>query len=759
MNKRTGIAFLLLVFIAGALGAGCSSDQERKTAHYQKAVGYFEKEDYKSAELELRNAVRIDPSFRDAQLKLGEVYLKLGNPQESFKVYSTVVQLDPDNYDAHLKMALFYLLGKKIPEARDHVEIVLKAEPENTQALFLLACMLDMGDNAPEALSVLDKVLLEDQNLVQAYWGKAQVFARKDLLVEAEATLKQALKIDPGNLKTSLMLYQFYVDQHDFAMAERVLNEAAGQHPENADLLITKANLYNRMNETVKAEAALKSAMAIAPQGIKPLMFAAGFYETIGQQEMAESLYRKALDHQPENVAVLAAAARHHALNKNLSQARTYVAKALAIQPKYPPARILDGEILLAEKKFDDAAAVFENVTRDEPSIAFGHYLKGVAYSKKGEANRSKTALLKALELNPKLFKAKILLASLYLQEGAYALAEKESGEVVAASKNNFQAQLIFGNACLHQKKPKAAKTAFETLVELEPDNPVGYYRLGVLQQVMKQQDAARKNFDKALELNPMLMDVFAGLIRNEVMAGNARAAIERCDRHLELFAASSTPAAVIYSLKGAVCLVLKDLPAAEASFKAALDQDPNYLKPYYELARIYLAGNHQDKAIAQCRALLAKNPKQPSTHMLLGILYEMQNQCDLSETHYRKALDVDQEFAPAANNLACLLTGKDLNEAYKFAQIAKAKLPNDPFVADTIGWIYCRKGLFDNAIRELRDSAEKLPANPEVHYHLGMAYAGKLEKDFAKASLKKALVLKMDFNGAEEARKTLGAL
>jgi tetratricopeptide (TPR) repeat protein len=384
-----------------------------------------------------------------------------------------------------------------------------------------------------------------------------------------------------------------------------------------------------------------------------------------------------------------------------------------------------------------------------------------LAYSGKGETSTAKTALLKALELNPKLTNAKLLLASHYLREGAYNMAEKESAEVLADFPQNYQAQLVFGNACLNQQKMQAAQGAFETLVTLQPENPVGHYRLGLLQQSLKQHDAARASFEKALELNSKLLDVFSALIQAEVVSGNFDAALEKCDRQLELVDPSSMSAAIIHDLKGGIYLTQKNLTAAEASFQEALAQDPNYLKPYYELARLYQVGNQQEKAIAQYQALLEKKPGQAEPHVLLGTLYEMQNKSELAEEHYRKALEITPDFGPAANNLAYILAagGKDIDEALKYAQIAKGKLPHDPSVADTLGWVYYKKGLYDSAIHELRDSAEKIPANPEVHYHLGMAYFKKQENDLAKASLEKALSLKPDFNGAEEARKTLAEL
>jgi len=165
-----------------------------------------------------------------------------------------------------------------------------------------------------------------------------------------------------------------------------------------------------------------------------------------------------------------------------------------------------------------------------------------------------------------------------------------------------------------------------------------------------------------------------------------------------------------------------------------------------------------EDQAIAQYKTVLEKNPKQTAPHMLLGIMYDTQKRFDLSEKHYRAALDINPDFAPAANNLAYLLTTQDknINEALGFAQKAKEKLPLDANIMDTLGLIYYKKGLYDSAIGEFSDSLEKIPDNAIVHYHMGMAFHKKGDKDRARAQLEKALSLNQTFDGVDEARQIL---
>jgi Flp pilus assembly protein TadD len=55
-----------------------------------------------------------------------------------------------------------------------------------------------------------------------------------------------------------------------------------------------------------------------------------------------------------------------------------------------------------------------------------------------------------------------------------------------------------------------------------------------------------------------------------------------------------------------------------------------------------------------------------------------------------------------------------------------------------------------------LREAAEKLPENPLVQYHFGMAQRNNGDMAGARRSLRASLKLSQTFPGADEARKTL---
>ena len=88
----------------------------------------------------------------------------------------------------------------------------------------------------------------------------------------------------------------------------------------------------------------------------------------------------------------------------------------------------------------------------------------------------------------------------------------------------------------------------------------------------------------------------------------------------------------------------------------------------------------------------------------------------------YENLLSVAPNSPLALNNLAVLYSEHlgQLDKAYDLAQKAKEAVPNEPHIADTLGWILFKKGDYGNALRLLQESAGKLPDLPEVQFHVG---------------------------------------
>ena len=163
--------------------------------------------------------------------------------------------------------------------------------------------------------------------------------------------------------------------------------------------------------------------------------------------------------------------------------------------------------------------------------------------------------------------------------------------------------------------------------------------------------------------------------------------------------------------------------------------------------------------AIQEYEAALAKNPKLLSAQALLGMIHEQRKEYEKAKRRYEEALKLDPKFAPVANNLAWILSehGGNIDLALNYAQTAREQRQDDPNIADTLDWIYYKKNAYLKAVSLLRGAAEKLPDNPIVQYHFGMAQQKNGDVAGARKSLRASLKLSQTFPGAGEAKRILG--
>jgi tetratricopeptide (TPR) repeat protein len=494
---------------------------------------------------------------------------------------------------------------------------------------------------------------------------------------------------------------------------------------------------------------------------VAPYLSAARFYDVVGKQDQAKSMYRQALALRQDDSDLKTTAARYFLRVNETAEAEALIEEVLKKRSGYLPAMLLKGELLVGKRNWNDAIAVLDQVIAQDDKAGQAYYFKGVALLAKGEFQVAKSSFNRAVELNPNDNRTKLVLVELKLKERDFTGAEKDLKAVLGALPDNYQALLLLGKAFLGQGKLDEAQKSFNRLIELQAQNPEGYYQRGIVWRLQKNGGAAMADFESALALNPKLLDAFGQIVGLLASRKDFTAALARCDQQLHMLKDSSFHQAFIMSVKGRLYMAQDMAKEAESAYQAAILADPNFTQPYYGLAQLYLRRKEVELAIEQYDAMLVKNPNMVGPNMLLGALYDAQKKFDSSEKHYREVLRIDAGFAPAANNLAFLLTerGENLGEALQLAQKAKGKLPEDPSVMDTLGWVYYKRGLYDLAIAEFAGSLEKLPNNASVHYHIGLAYSKKGDTGLAKEHLAKALQLDAAFDGAENARKLLAEM
>jgi len=272
---------------------------------------------------------------------------------------------------------------------------------------------------------------------------------------------------------------------------------------------------------------------------------------------------------------------------------------------------------------------------------------------------------------------------------------------------------------------------------------------------------AAEAAYKKAIQLSPTafgprleLADLYLTAMRRpqDAIAAYQGAAAEGCNTvHLH------------YMLANAFFETGKT-KNAEAEYEKALHLQPESGMLYDALARTYVRENERDKALQLYSAGYEVKPgetSRPSPHLSQAEAYfrvamaeQSLKRLGAAEQDYHRAAELDPKLAVAYNNFAFLAANQriDLDEALRFAQKATELDSKVPTFFDTLGWVYLARGQQEQAIATLSKASSLLPHDPEVWYHLGVAYAEAHQTADALRCLHQALRISSVFPEAQEA-------
>jgi len=90
--------------------------------------------------------------------------------------------------------------------------------------------------------------------------------------------------------------------------------------------------------------------------------------------------------------------------------------------------------------------------------------------------------------------------------------------------------------------------------------------------------------------------------------------------------------------------------------------------------------------------------------------------------------------------------------------------MPDSPDAADTLGWVYYQKGAYQSAVSLLQEALRlqekiKAPDNPDLHYHLALAYQKTNQPLLARQHFERVLKIDPSYSEASEIKKQLGSL
>jgi tetratricopeptide (TPR) repeat protein len=478
---------------------------------------------------------------------------------------------------------------------------------------------------------------------------------------------------------------------------------------------LSSAETYQISGDIINASAENKAIIGIALQRIGNLSIEEQNY-TAAVKYLTESI--NYFDNAENRTNLAVAYLRLNQTDKALEEAKL----AVAIDPKYPTA----------------------------------HYISGNIYFTKGDYRSALPELEKVLILAPDFDSARALgLTYLYLKQPERAKLLFE--EIQASQKTESpDLHISFGQAYEQTNYPLESEREFKRALALNPKQPRASFFLGyvILQYGGSDRlSEAATAFEKELQLSPN--DFYANFFAGVVASSENKHA--KAVQYLNKAAQISPKRGEVYLFLGQSQIELNDNVAAEKNLRKAVELEGKDEKAksqgrrtHFLLGRLLLKTNRKDEgekelAISRKFQQESLDSARSEINQILGQVVEntsavnndksenLNSQSNLSPETKKIKLYLSEILAQAYNNLGVIATQNNLlDEAVAKFSAALEWKPDFPNLNRNLGIITFRGGQYDKAIAPLSRQLQLNQKDTLIRQMLGASYY--FTNNFAKA-------------------------
>jgi putative PEP-CTERM system TPR-repeat lipoprotein len=744
-----------------ALGvAACSSDPATLSKrHIKSGDGYLAKKQYDDAIVEYRRALQILPQSGEAHYKLAEAYAATNDIINALPEYVRAADRLQDDYKLQLKAGNLLMLAGRFNDAKNRARLVLRADPKSVPALVLLGNSLAGLRNLDEAVDVAKRAVEADPDRPGLHGNLATLQLAKGERELAETAFKKAVEIAGKNTPAPYMaLSNFYRSAGRLADAEKQLRIAYEFAPKDVKLNRALGSLLIEANRAPEAEQYIKTSAAL-DEDVQSRIALADYY--LQTQRHADAV--RVLDELTKNPKTFALAKIRTAIVQigagDRKKAFATVEEILAKNPKDVTAIAFKARLLLADHKLDEAMRTVQHGLDLNARMPEIQYMLGKVKAEQGYLEDARKAFNEALDLEPYGVDASMELALLHRRRGEIDTAISFAERSVKNQPDNLTTRITLVKTLLARSEDyPRAELETKALLERYPAQPAVHALWGNIRILNRDPEGARKAYEAALALDPDNLEAYTGLMALDQGTKRLPALTKRLDDRI----AQGTVESGLILLSAKTSILGGDFKHAQQLLEKALASDQGQLDAYVLLGQLYLLQNNVPEAIAEFQKLATLDSKSIPTATMLGILHQYQKNLPEAIKWYEKAVQINPRMAaPAANNLACLYAEGhgNLDQALQYAQYAVSGNPYQPEFHDTLGWIYYKKQMYEQALKPLSEAASMRPNDPILQFHVGQNFAQMGEDAKARKALTLALKLSPNFPGSAEAKKTLSML
>ncbi|MBU1232733.1 MAG: tetratricopeptide repeat protein [Proteobacteria bacterium] len=804
LKKQFFLRLLMALGFAVVLsgGFGCSGGDAEKM--FQQGVDAMAADNLDEAVIWFKKAIQQNPEMTIAHYKLGELYHKKGEANLAYAELSHAVQQEPRMKEAGKELAfllaenraldqtilvceqflqvngndedIYLILGNSLVYKNEYEEAVKvfedgqKIYPENILLTLNLGRALIIKGAVKEGLALMESLALEKKDDIRVYLALAQVYEKLERFDLAVLTLEAAQEKFPEQPLPIFLLAQLSLKKNKYDKALEILLDAEKKGINDSRLYRMNAIICQQRGNSDDALKYFQKAVSAATDETRQLnqMILAEYYIYLEKYKEAQEILKIIIAEDSSKTVLKSKVIELFMAEGELEQARASVDALLKEDSSDARGHFLKGLMMMQDNNIDEAREAFSKAKDLAPNVAESQFLYGMTFREESE-QISIFEISEALKKNPNLFKARLALAEIYARKGEFQQSLDELDKILANQGENNQLDKIVGKQAdtitarilriavlVKMKKPDAALEDAEMLVEQHPDNFGHRFRLAEIYYYTGEYDKALALYEKLQEEKSESIQIVNKMVGVFMLKKDHEKAMATVDSFLAKF--PDNDKAVM--LKAKIYFSQGYLDLAENVLLPEADKGKN-VTLIVMLAELYNLNKEVSSAVAYFQKALELAPNNIEIMMKLADLYMKSQKKEEAIESYEEVLRLKSDFLPAMNNLAFLYSeeGRDIDRALDLANTVYRKLPTNPDVADTLGWIYVMKKVYSQAEPYLQQAIGENPEHPSIIYHLAMLRYGQKQHQEAEKLLIKAIEKELSGNELTVAQDTLASI
>lgn len=692
---------LLAPGVVAALLVSCGAG-ERAQRHFEAAESARLSGNYEVAEIGYRNVLRRDPQHVGSLRGMGMVLLDRGVTVEAARLLALARDRSPRD------PVVLSNLGRALAE------------------------LGYMEDARQQALAALELAPIERDSLVLV----AETAMTPDEVTESAELLEGFSEVDPAGVDLALSLLA--LRQGELVVARARVNHALAREPDGAAGHALLAVLHSQAGDSSEALSSSKLAAELADVRSDFRLRYAMLLAASGRFGEAAEVLEDVTSGAPDFVTAWRVRGQLALMMGDAEVGVDLLDEGLKRNPVDLIGGVLRAEASVSEGDVDGALRLMNRLKEVHPPNPAIEFVVARAYLRQGEEAAAREALDRVLQLDAAHVGASLLKARMQLTDGDAKLAILAMEDLVARRPDVSEAQLLLAEAYAAGGRRSEASAILERRAAVAGDDFLPHLQLGLALRNEGRLADARLALEKAAELNAdeeVVLSLLVGLDLSESRLADAQERVER-------FLVERPESAMAHFLRGVVLVRDDKTKDAESALETAISHDAGLLQAYSWLIKLHRQSGELEKVVDELSRLLEQVPADLSALMLRGALLHELGRVSEAARSYQRLLEIDPGFGPALNNLANIKGAEEdqLDHAYALARRAFAVLPNEPAVADTLGWILFRQGQYARALSLLRQAASGMPDDGQVQYHHGLAAYMMDEREVAKEAFGRAI-------------------